>query len=111
MKTAIRALAITALAASSVLAQERIDTDAISRIRDEGFNRSKVMETASWLTDVYGPRLTGSPPARPAGGWAVKTMQSWGISNPRLERWDNFGRGWTLERFHMQVLSPVPWTV
>jgi hypothetical protein len=109
--TLLRALAVVAASASMALAQEQVDLAALSRIRDEGFNRSKVMETASWLTDVYGPRLTGSPTAKQAGDWTIRTLQSWGISNPRYETWDNFGRGWTLERFHMQVLSPVPWMV
>src|SRR3954463_15677039 len=107
MKTAIRALAITALAASSVLAQERIDTDALNKIRDEGFNRSQVMETASWLTDVYGPRLTGSPTTKQAANWAINRMKSWGVSNPHTEVWGPFGRGWIADRFYMQVLSPV----
>jgi hypothetical protein len=109
--TILRATAIGCLSASVLSAQERIDNAALNKIRDEGLNRSKVMETASWLTDVYGPRLTNSPTARQAGDWAIKTMQSWGITNPRFEGWDNFGRGWTLERFHMQVTSPVPWMV
>ena len=30
-----------------------IDYDAMYRIREEGFERRTVMETASWLTDVY----------------------------------------------------------
>ena len=33
----------------------------------------------SWLTDVYGPRLTNSPGFRKAGDWAVKEMTSWGL--------------------------------
>ncbi|HET9423791.1 MAG TPA: M20/M25/M40 family metallo-hydrolase [Gemmatimonadaceae bacterium] len=106
-----RAVAITSLTASAVIAQEKIDLEAINRIRDEGFNRSQVMETSSWLTDVYGPRLTGSPTAKQAGDWAIRTMQSWGISNPRYESWGPFGRGWIVDRFHMQVLSPVAWPV
>ena len=65
-RTLFRATTILALASSGLIAQERIDTDALNRIRDEGFNRSKVMETASWLTDVYGPRLTGSPTSKQA---------------------------------------------
>ena len=84
MKTTFRALAIVLASASGLAAQERVDLAALSRIRDEGMNRSKVMETSSWLTDVYGPRLTNSPTAKQAGDWTIKTMQSWGITNPRL---------------------------
>ena len=59
-------------------AQERIDPSAIDRIRVEGFARSQVMETASWLTDVYGPRLTGSPNLKAASAWVVKRTTEWG---------------------------------
>ena len=46
---------------------EKLDLDAIYRIKDEGLQRSKVMEIESYLTDVYGPRLTGSPNIKEAG--------------------------------------------
>ncbi|MBA2301302.1 MAG: hypothetical protein H0W08_01560 [Acidobacteria bacterium] len=45
-------------------AQERVDYDAIYKVKDEGFSRSQIMNTMSWLTDVYGPRLTNSPGVR-----------------------------------------------
>ena len=56
------------------------------------------MDITSYLTDVHGPRLTGSPNIRAAGEWAVKEMQSWGLANARLESWGPFGRGWTNDR-------------
>ena len=62
-------------------AQEKVDYEAIYKIKDEGFQRSQVMEIMSWLTDVYGPRLTNSPGFRKAGEWAVKEMTSWGLAN------------------------------
>jgi hypothetical protein len=93
-----------------VAAQERIDMTAIARIRAEGFERSQVMETASWLTDVYGPRLTNSPIAREAGKWAVQQMKTWGLTDPRLE-WFPFGRGWVNERNVAQVVAPTPYVV
>jgi hypothetical protein len=88
---------------------ERVDSAAIARIQDEGFNRSQVMEITSWLTDVYGPRLTGSPALRQAADWAMKTMTGWGLSNVHLETWGPFGRGWSNERFSLQVLQPQAW--
>ena len=60
---------------------EKLDLDAIYRIKDEGLQRSKVMEIESYLTDVYGPRLTGSPNMKEAGDWAMKTMKDWGLAN------------------------------
>ena len=51
-------------------ASERVDLDAVYRIKDEGLQRSKVMDIESWLTDVYGPRLTNSFNIREAADWA-----------------------------------------
>jgi len=88
---------------------ERVDSAAIARIEDEGFNRSQVMNVTSWLTDVYGPRLTGGPTIRAAADWAIKTMTGWGLSNVKLEPWGPFGRGWSNEGFSLQVLAPQRW--
>jgi carboxypeptidase Q len=93
------------------LAQERVDMTAITKIKDEGFKRSQVMDVMSWLTDVHGPRLTGSPTTKAAGDWAIAKMKEWGVTNPRYEWWDNFGRGWMNERMVAQVTSPVPFPV
>ena len=84
---------------------EPVDYDAIYRIKEEGFQRSKAMEIASYLTDVYGPRLTGSPNIKQAADWAVTQLREWGASNPRLENWGTFGRGWVNERFSAHVLD------
>jgi hypothetical protein len=69
------------------------------------------MEIASYLTDVYGPRLTGSPTIRLAGDWAVKKLTEWGAADARLEDWGTFGRGWTNERFSAHVVAPRPFPI
>ena len=86
--------------------QEPVDYQAIYKIKEEGLQRSKVMEITSYLTDVYGPRLTGSPNIRAAGEWAVKEMQGWGLANAKLEQWGPFGRGWSNDRFVAHLLAP-----
>jgi carboxypeptidase Q len=90
--------------------QEKIDYEALYKIKDEGFARSQVMTIMSWLTDVYGPRLTNSPGFRKAGEWAVKEMTSWGLANVKLEPWATatgpFGRGWSNDKFYMQATTP-----
>ncbi len=58
-----------------------------------------------WLTDRYGPRLTGSKEFEEAGDWAVKQLQSWGVANVRKERFQ-FGRGWSLVKFHATMTEP-----
>jgi hypothetical protein len=92
-------------------AVEAIDYDAMYRIKEEGFERSQVMETASWLTDVYGARLTGSPNIKAAGEWTVKKLTEWGVQKAHLEPWGPFGHGWQNERFSASVVAPTPWSI
>src|SRR5580765_8264558 len=66
---------------------EKLDLDAIYKIKDEGLQRSKVMEIESYLTDVYGPRLTNSRNIREAADWAQRTMKEWGLANVHTETW------------------------
>jgi carboxypeptidase Q len=87
---------------------EKVDLEMIKKIRTEGLEHSQVMETLSYLTDVIGPRLTGSPGMKHANEWTKQQLTSWGLQNAHLEAWGPFGRGWTLERFSAQVLEPVP---
>jgi hypothetical protein len=86
--------------------QEKMDADAIARIRDEGLKRSQVMEILSYLTDVSGPRLTGSPNIKAAQEWAKGKLTGWGIQNAHLEAWGPFGRGWSLEGFSASIIKP-----
>ncbi len=104
--------AAPAMAQVATAPAEKIDYDAIYKIKEEGFQRSKVMETASWLTDVHGPRLTGSPSFKAAADWAVKQLTEGGATNPHIESWGTFGRGWVNERFSATVVSGAqPWIV
>jgi carboxypeptidase Q len=84
---------------------ERLDFAAIGKIRDEGFTRSQVMDHIFWLTDVYGPRLTGSPGIAQASEWVMSKFKEWGLSNVHQERW-KFGKGWSLVRFNANLLEP-----
>jgi carboxypeptidase Q len=88
------------------LPQERVDLSAMAKIRDEGLQRSKVMETASYLTDVFGPRLTNSPNIKAAAQWTTKKMTEWGLTNVKLEPWGPFGRGWSNERTYVAMVQP-----
>jgi hypothetical protein len=99
------ALAVT-FAPVSAQEAERADLDAVYKIKEEGFQRSRVMEIMSWLTDVYGPRLTNSPGYRKAGEWAVKEMTSWGLVNVKLQPFGPFGRGWANDKFYMMATTP-----
>jgi hypothetical protein len=99
-------LVLTAFAALPVAQQmEKLDYAAIGQIRDEGLNRSQVMDTLFWLTDRYGPRLTGTPAIDEAGAWTMKKMTDWGLANVHREDWD-FGKGWSLVRFSAHMVEP-----
>src|SRR5258705_10362077 len=81
--------------------------DPIVRIKDEGMNRSKVLETLSYLSDVIGPRLTASPGMKRSNEWTRDQLTKWGLENAHLEAWGPFGRGWSLKRFSAQVTAPL----
>ena len=95
------------LLSAAVASQERIDQDMFWKIRQEGTVNSKILETLHVLTDVYGPRLTGSPNLKAAGEWAVDQMHAWGLKEGRLEPWDFGHPGWTNERLTAHIVSPV----
>lgn len=88
---------------------EWVDLQAIYKIKQEGLQRSEVMEILSWLSDVHGERLTGSPGLQEAAEWSAAKMTEWGMVNANLEAWGPFGRGWTNERFTAHVLEPRPY--
>ena len=104
----IMALAIAAAVAVPAAQQaERIDADVNARIRKEGMENSQILRTMHYLTDVYGPRLTGSPNHKAAAEWAVKEMTRWGFTNGKLEPFD-FGRpGWLNDKASGHIVSPV----
>ena len=100
-------VACVSLVTPLLVAQESPDQQVFWKIRQEGTANSQIMRTLHMLTDVHGPRLTGSPGLKAAGEWAIQQMQSWGLKNGHLEPW-NFGHpGWTNERLAAYIVSPV----
>ncbi len=89
-----------------LFSQEKTDADMLRKIREEGLQRSKVMEIAFYLTDVNGPRLAGSAGYMKAANWARTEMQKWGIQNTALEPWGDFGRGWELKKSYIAMTAP-----
>lgn len=87
---------------------EPVDTATISKIKQEGLQRSKLMNNLSILTDVYGPRLTLSPNFRKAAEYAKATLEGYGLQNVQIDYWgEEFGRGWELKKFTLQTLEPM----
>jgi carboxypeptidase Q len=90
----------------AIAQDEKLDMDAVSKIRKEGLENSKVMDIAFHLTDVSGPRLTNSPGYFRAANWAKDEMKKWGLSNAALEPWGEFGKGWELKKSYIAMTSP-----
>ena len=82
-----------------------LDMEAVEMFIEEGMENSKVMEYASWLTDVYGPRLTNSEQMRRANDYTLEVLEEMGLENSHLHEWGPFGRGWELDRFALHAHS------
>src|SRR5580658_8693201 len=80
--------------------------EVIARIIDEVLTHSQAMATLSYLSDVIGQRLTGSPNLKRANEWTRAKLQGWGLTNAHLEPWGPFGRGWELKHFSAQIVEP-----
>jgi carboxypeptidase Q len=90
----------------ALCAQEKVDLAVIQRIKTEAFQNSKVMDHLFWITDVYGPRLTGSPGFTAAANWAVKRLKEYGIDDAATVPWGKFGRSWRLTKFSISIQEP-----
>jgi carboxypeptidase Q len=97
----VAAVAVTALSA----AQDDVDLEVINRIKSEALVRSRVMDHAFYLTDVHGPRLTGSPGFVGAAEWIEGRLREYGLTTIRREALD-WERGWILERFNAELVRP-----
>lgn len=98
------AVGVALFAASAASASSQTAAD-LSRIRDEGMNRSQVDALFNHLTNVIGPRLTGSPAFKQSIDWSVAKFTEFGLSNVHTESWP-FGRGWTLEKQTLEMVEP-----
>lgn len=90
----------------ALFAQEKIDLTTIQKIREEGLQRSKVMDIAFMLTDANGPRLTASPGFNKAANYAKQQLSDWGLENAVIEPWGEFGKGWELKKSYIAMTAP-----
>jgi len=86
--------------------QPKLDLGVVSRIKAEAYDHSKVMDHLSWLSDVYGPRLTASPEFFQAAEWAAGRLREIGLSNVHLESWGPFGRAWSAQQWSVEMVEP-----
>src|SRR5271168_2571856 len=95
-------LGVTALAAAPPA-----EPSAINRIADACFNHSEFVDTAAYLADQIGGRMTNSPAMRKAERWTQEKFRSWGLKDVRAEAFD-FGRGWWIESSQVRMIAPRP---
>jgi carboxypeptidase Q len=110
---------VLALMAHAQVKPDRADAAMLSRIWTEGTDHSRVMEYLSWLTDVFGPRIPGSPAYNKAADWAVNKFTELGLSGAAIEPAGELGLGWSNDFVsahmtapsYMPILAyPRPWT-
>ncbi|MFC1492780.1 M20/M25/M40 family metallo-hydrolase [candidate division KSB1 bacterium] len=95
-----------ALFCSPIIAQEKSDLDVIAKIREEGFQRSQVMDIVSYMTDVHGNRLVGSRGIKEAQKWAKVKMEEFGLENTIIEPIMDHGVSWDNEYISIHMLEP-----
>jgi carboxypeptidase Q len=95
-----------ALIPALVLAQEPVELGVVDRIKTEAFDHSKVMDHLYNLTEVYGPRLTGSPGFDEAANWTSSRLKEFGLENVHFEKWGPFGRAWSLKQSSLELIEP-----
>ena len=100
------ALSFTVVLPVQVRAEEPVNLDVVSKIRQEAFYRSQVMKTFTHLTEDIGPRLTNSPNMSKANAWTRGKFTEWGLSNVRDVPFEDFGRGWEFRNSDVAMLSP-----
>ncbi len=97
---------LSAFVVINVSAQDKADLAAVNKLKDEGLNKSKVMDFAFHLTDVSGSRLTASPGFLKAANWAKDELTKMGLVNAQLEPWGDFGKGWQQEKCYVAMTAP-----
>ena len=86
--------------------EEKINTDIIQKIRQEGLQNSQVMDIVFNLTDANGPRLQGSSGYMKAANWAKTKLATIGLQDAKLEPWGEWGRGWELQKSYLALTAP-----
>ena len=81
-------------------------TDMVAKIREEGFQRSQVMDMAAYMTDVLGARLTLSEHMKRAQAWVKDKMETIGLTNTVIEPFMDYGISWDNEYVSLHMLEP-----
>ena len=85
-------------------AQSTLDTAGVGALIDQAMNRSEVMQNLQHLSDVIGPRLSGSPAMRRANDWSAERFRSYGLT-AALEPY-SFGVTWERGPASLRLVHP-----
>lgn len=92
-------------ARAAARAQEPVHWEVVDAIMQEAFEHSDLMENASWLTDVFGPRNAKSPSYIAAAEWARDRLIEYGLPSAHLEPYE-FGSGYVNEFISVHMMAP-----
>src|SRR5215469_11694441 len=107
----IHTLVVCCLAVAPAMAQAPGLSDVDTQLRAQETRDSQLMWWLHEVTDVYGPRLTGSPGLKAAQDFAVKQMKQWGFTNVHLEPWNFNHPGWQNLELEANTVSPFQQTL
>jgi carboxypeptidase Q len=105
-RSVVIVLAVFASFGFAQMTAEKVDTVLINQIKQEGLKNSQVMDILSTLSDIYGPRLAGSPDYAEAGAWMSKKLASLGLQNVHFEKSAPVAKGWALKKFYVNAIQP-----
>ncbi len=97
---------LVVFAVSTFGQQPKVDLEMAAKIREEGLQRSQVMDIVGYITDVLGARLTLSADMKRAQAWAKAKMEEIGLVNTVIEPFMDYGVSWDNEYFSLHMLEP-----
>ena len=100
-------MTLVILLVSTVHVWGQSDSVALGKLKTASDNTSQVMTILSYLSDVYGPRLMGTPNYHKAVVWSESQLKSWGITRTQQQSFDKGHRGWEVVKFSMELVDPV----
>jgi len=98
--------ALISFTCSDLVRGQKMELDVLNKIQTEGFQNSQVMGILSELSDVYGPRLTGSDMYLKAAEWSKTMMEDWDLDDVHFERYCPDCKGWDVKSFNVEMVEP-----
>ncbi len=105
-KIVLLGILVAVLAPFHIGQETTADLEMLAKIREEGLQRSQVMDLAGYMSDVLGARLTLSLDMKRAQAWAVEKMKEIGLENTALEPFMDYGISWDNEYFSLHLIEP-----